>query len=137
MNGVGLSPDGRTVYAALTNERQVIAMDVIGAGEIAAPVLPGYPGRVIHGWRGRTLLDSLAVDAEGHVCVGTLLETPGIASIDPVSGAVIQYDFPDLLTTNICFGGADMRDAWVCLSTTGRIARVRWPRAGLELANYA
>ncbi|EMD82404.1 SMP-30/gluconolactonase/LRE family protein [Pacificimonas flava] len=137
MNGVGLSPDGRTVYAALTNDRQIIAMDVTGPGAVGAPALAGFPGRVVHGWAGRTLLDSLAVDAEGHVCVATLLETPGIASVDPASGAITHYDFPDLLTTNICFGGADMRDAWICLSATGRIAKVRWPRAGLELAHYA
>ena len=137
MNGVGLSPDGKTVYAALTNERQLLAMPITGQGEIEKPAFAGFPGRVAHGWAGRTLLDSLAVEANGNVCVATLLETPGIASIDPASGEATQYDFPDLLTTNICFGGEDMQDAWVCLSTTGRLAKVRWPRPGLRLAHYA
>jgi gluconolactonase len=41
--------------------------------------------------------------------------------------------FPDPLTTNIAFGGPDMCDAYVTLSATGRVARVRWPRPGLPL----
>ena len=30
--------------------------------------------------------------------------------------------------------GADMRDCWVMLSGTGKIAKVRWPEAGLKPA---
>ena len=41
--------------------------------------------------------------------------------------------FPDPVTTNICFGGADMRDAYVTCSTTGKLFKVRWPRPGLKL----
>jgi gluconolactonase len=40
---------------------------------------------------------------------------------------------PDIVTTNICFGGADMRDAWITCSSTGRLLKVRWPRPGLRL----
>ncbi|MEE4349241.1 MAG: SMP-30/gluconolactonase/LRE family protein [Pacificimonas sp.] len=137
MNGVGLSPDGKTVYTALTNERQLLALDITGDGEVAPGPLASFPGRVAYGWAGRTLLDSLAVDAEGNVCVATLIETPGIASVNPAAGTAEQFDFPDILTTNICFGGEDMQDAWVCLSTTGQLAKVRWPRPGLRLAHYA
>ncbi|MEM7671186.1 MAG: SMP-30/gluconolactonase/LRE family protein [Pseudomonadota bacterium] len=135
MNGVGLSPDGRTVYTALTNERLLLAFDITGPGEVAPSPFPAFPGRVVHSFPGRTLLDSLAVEADGRVCVATLLEAPGIAIIDPQSGTRAQVDFPDLLTTNICFGGADMRDAWICLSATGQLAKCRWPRAGLTLAH--
>jgi gluconolactonase len=39
------------------------------------------------------------------------------------------------MTTNICFGGADMRDAFLTLSGSGRVVKARWPRAGLKL-NY-
>jgi gluconolactonase len=35
---------------------------------------------------------------------------------------------------NLAFGGKDMRDAWVTLSATGRIAKLRWPYAGLKAA---
>ncbi|MCA1656777.1 MAG: SMP-30/gluconolactonase/LRE family protein, partial [Actinobacteria bacterium] len=34
----------------------------------------------------------------------------------------------------ICFGGDDLRTAYVTLSATGRLARLDWARPGLELA---
>jgi len=137
MNGVGLSPDGRTVYTALTNERLLLAFDITGPGEVAPSPLPAIPGRVVASFEGRILLDSLAVEEGGNICVATLVERPGIASVNPATGAKTWRDFPDLLTTNIAFGGPDMRDAWVCLSTTGRLAKTRWDRPGLKLAHTA
>ncbi|MBV7257838.1 SMP-30/gluconolactonase/LRE family protein [Pacificimonas sp. WHA3] len=136
MNGVGLSPDGRTVYTALTNERLLLSFNITGPGEVEPSPVPAFPGNVLHSFPGRTLLDSLAVDAAGNICVATLLEAPGIASIHPETGEREQFDFPDLLTTNICFGGPDMQDAWITLSTTGKLAKCRWPGPGLKLAYY-
>lgn len=133
MNGVGLSPDGRTVYAALTHERLLLAFDITGPGTVA-PSPPRQPGRVVASFPGRILLDSLAVEADGRIAQATLLDRPGVASVDPASGDVEWFDFPDSYTTNIAFGGDDMMDAWVTLSTTGRLARCRWPRPGLRLA---
>lgn len=36
-------------------------------------------------------------------------------------------------TGNLCFGGADMRDAWITCSSTGKLYRCRWPRPGFKL----
>ena len=132
MNGVGLSPDGKTVYTALTHERLLLAFDIVGPGEIA-PNTGLMPGRVVTSFPGRVLLDSLAVAADGTVCVATLVDAPGIAQCHPTDGSYEIVTFPDLLTTNIAFGGADMRDAWVTLSTTGKLAKCRWDRPGLKL----
>lgn len=137
MNGVGLSPDGKTVYTALTTERLLLAFDITGPGEVAPSPLAALPGRVVTSFPGRTLLDSLAVAADGTICVATLVEAPGIAQVNPRTGAYEIVAFPDLLTTNIAFGGDDLQDAWVCLSTTGKLARCRWDRPGLKLAYYA
>ena len=136
MNGVGLSPDGRTVYAACTQARLLLAFDITGLGTVAPSAIPALPGRVVTSFPGYTYLDSLAVEANGRIAVATLVERPGICSVDPVTGAQEDFAFPDLLTTNIVFGGDDMMDAWVCLSTTGKLAKCRWPRAGLRLAHY-
>jgi gluconolactonase len=38
------------------------------------------------------------------------------------------------MTTNICFGGDDMCDAWITCSSTGKLFKTRWPRPGLKLA---
>ena len=77
------------------------------------------------------LLDSLAVEANGKVCVGTLGKG-GIAACDP-DGSFEHYAFPDMMVTNICFGGPQMMDAYIVFSSTGRLAKVRWPRPGLRL----
>lgn len=135
-NGVGLSPDGETLYVSETTRRDLLAFDIVEPG--VAGRSPGvFPGRPVASFPSRQWLDSLAVTEDGHICVGTLVDIPGIAMADPATGSYTDHAFDDLLTTNICFGGADMQDAWVTLSTTGRLAKVRWDRPGLRLAHYA
>lgn len=129
-NGVGLSPDENVVYMADTTLGRLWAFDVEAPGKLGPP--DGFaPGRVICNLPGYQLLDSLAVEAGGKVCVATIING-GITAFDP-DGSTEHFAFPDLVTTNICFGGADMRDAWITLSATGKLARARWPRPGLKL----
>jgi gluconolactonase len=71
------------------------------------------------------------VEVNGNVCSATLLNG-GITIFAP-DGAFEHVALPDPLTTNICFGGADMRDAYITLSGTGKLVKVRWPRPGLKL----
>jgi gluconolactonase len=134
LNGVGLSPDGKTLYTASTSRRVILAFDIVGpGGQLAPEPLAAAPGRHVTAWASKTFLDSLAMEADGRIAQATLIAEPGIASVDPVTGEREYFPFPDMLTTNIAFGGADMMDAYVCLSTTGRIAKCRWPRPGLRL----
>ena len=58
-----------------------------------------------------------------------------MAAISPDGQTVEHTPMPDLLTTNICFGGDDLRTAFVTLSATGKLVAVDWPRPGLKL-NY-
>jgi gluconolactonase len=37
------------------------------------------------------------------------------------------------MTTNICFGGPDLRTAFVTLSGRGRLVAFEWERPGLKL----
>jgi gluconolactonase len=129
-NGVGLSPDEKVVYMADTHLGRLWAFDLEGPGNL--PPQSGFaPGRVIHTLPGYQLLDSLAVEAGGKVCVATIING-GITAFDP-NGTTEHYPFPDLITTNICFGGPDMQTAWVTCSTTGKLFKCRWPRPGLKL----
>jgi gluconolactonase len=82
------------------------------------------------------LFDSMAVDSEGHVCVATLLSA-GVTRISPDGEELQFFETGDILTTNICFGGDDMRTAYVTLSGTGRLVRFEWPVPGAELAYSA
>lgn len=91
----------------------------------------GRRGRVVCTLPGDQMLDSLAVEANGYVCGATLLNG-GIAVFKP-DGTFEHVPLPDPMTTNICFGGADMRDAFITLSGTGRLIKARWPRDGLRL----
>lgn len=129
-NGVGLSPDEKVVYVADTMLGRLWAYDIAAPGVLAPP--EGFaPGRVICNLPGYQLLDSLAVEASGKVCVATIING-GITAFDP-NGSTEHYPFPDLIVTNICFGGADMMDAWVTCSATGKLMKARWPRPGLKL----
>jgi gluconolactonase len=132
-NGIGLSPDGKVVYAAETSAGRLWAFDVIGLGEIVKSK-GRLHGRVVATMPGRPELqffDSLAVTAAGNVCVATLLD-PCVTTIAP-DGSFSQVKTPDIYTTNICFGGADMRDAWITLSGGGRLATCKWSEPGLRL----
>ncbi len=129
-NGVGLSPDETIVYMADTQLGRLWAFDLAGPGDL--PPQQGFAaGRVVHNLPGYQLLDSLAVEASGKVCVATIING-GITAFDP-NGETEHFAFPDLITTNICFGGADMMDAWVTCSSTGKLFKCRWPRPGLKL----
>lgn len=131
-NGVGLSPDGRIVYVADTWLQRLWAFDVEAPGRLAEPAPLGPPGRVVANLPGYQLLDSLAVEADGRICVATIVNG-GITAIEP-GGTLEHFPFPDPICTNICFGGEDMRDAWITASGTGRLYKARWPRPGLKLA---
>ena len=130
LNGVGLSPDETCVYAADTDLGRLWAFDLDAPGVIARQA-PGHPGRVVCNLPGFQMLDSLAVEAGGKVGVATIMNG-GITAFDP-DGSTEHFAFPDVVTTNICFGGADMRDAWVTCSSTGKLYKCRWPRPGLKL----
>jgi gluconolactonase len=130
-NGVGLSPDGTVVYVADTHLGRLWGFDVEAPGRLAPPP-PIAPGRVMANLQDYQLLDSLAVEAGGNVCVATIVNG-GITIFSP-EGTVEHVPVPDPICTNICFGGEDMRDAWITASGTGRLYKCRWPRPGLKLA---
>ncbi len=130
-NGVGLSPDETVVYVADTMLGRLWAFDVVSPG-VTRPVSPFQPARVVANLPGVQFLDSLAVEADGKVCVATILNG-GVTVFDPADGSTEHVPVPDLICTNICFGGADLRDAWITASATGRLFKTRWPRPGLKL----
>jgi gluconolactonase len=76
-------------------------------------------------------LDSLAVQANGDVCVATLLN--GGVTVFAPSGGFSHVALPDPLVTNLCFAGQDRQEAIICLSGTGQLIKMRWPNPGLAL----
>jgi gluconolactonase len=130
-NGIGLSPDGTRLYAAETHTGRVYAWDVTGPGEVATNAA-GATGALLCGLPGMQLFDSLGVDGDGNVVVATLV-TGALTVIAPDGEVLDQVLTGDPMTTNVCWGGADMKTAYVTCSGTGRLISMPWPRPGLTL----
>ncbi|GIU87198.1 MAG: gluconolactonase [Acidimicrobiia bacterium] len=136
-NGIGLSPDGTRLYAAETHTGRLWAWTLAGPGELVGGAsAAAHGGDMLCGLPGMQLFDSLAVDAQGNVVVATLV-TGALSVISPAGELLDQIVCGDPLVTNVAFGGADLRTAYVTLSGTGRLARFVYERGGLRLAHTA
>lgn len=132
-NGIGLSPDGKTLYAAETYTCRLMAFRVTAPGMVDLAAGPGGPGIPLYRPSGHKFFDSLGVEECGNICVATIGEC-GISVVSPAGEPVEFVPTPDIFTTNICWGGEDRRTAYVTLSGSGQLVSGRWPRPGLKLA---
>jgi sugar lactone lactonase YvrE len=101
-NGMGLSPDGETVYIADYSAHEILAWR---AGESMTPV----------SWAAMpdgADCDGLAVDAEGGVWVA-LGAAGAIGRFDPDGGFAERFEVPSSFVSSVAFGGSDMRDLYV------------------------
>lgn len=135
-NGIGLSPDEKTLYVAETPTGRLWSYALAGPGEFAGDgkQKAGGPnrGNLVVGVPGHQLFDSLALDSAGNICVATLANG-GITVVSPDGASVEHIPMPDRGTTNICFGGPELKTAYITLGTTGRLVAIDWPRPGLAL----
>ena len=134
-NGVGLSADEKKLYVAETNAARLWAFDIESPGVIKkdGPSL-FWPGHLLHKFNGYERLDSLAVDSEGNVVVATL-GTGCVTAISPTGQIRARVAVPefDLMVTNVCFGGPDLRTAYITASGLGRLYAIDWHCPGLPL----
>jgi len=133
-NGVGLSPDEDVIYFAETLQGRIWQFELSAPGQLAAAPQPFDPANLLYGAPGLTGFDSMAVDSAGNVCQATLIKG-GVTVISPDGELVDFIPLPDPFVTNICFGGDDLRSAYITLAGTGRLIKMEWPRPGLVL-NY-
>jgi len=133
-NGIGLSPDERMLYVSETFTGMLHAFPVVAPGIVEADPPGSFNGRFLFRPAGLKLFDSLALEAGGNVCVASL-GTGGICVVSPAGEEVGFVPTDDPVTTNIAFGGADLRTAYITLSSSGRLVSAEWPRAGLALAH--
>jgi len=132
-NGIGLSPDGTRLYVAETEPCRLWEFEITAPGEVRKEPWPSpHGGRLLAGPGGYQRFDSLAIEAQGSVCVATLING-GITIVSPDGARVEHVPMPDLYTTNICFGGPELRTAFITLSMSGRLVATEWPRPGLGL----
>lgn len=132
-NGIALSPDERTLYVAETETARLWAFDVQGPGQLRRAPWPSTTGgTVLYTAPGFRRHDSMAVQADGAVCIATLISGE-IAVISPSGELLRSVKMPEMMPTNICFGGPDMATAYVTLSLTGKLVLFAWGAAGLRL----
>lgn len=132
-NGLGFSPDGRTLYHSdsrrqIVNRYAVAADGGLGPKETFVKVAKGVP-------------DGLVVSEDGAVWVALAGDGHGVAVFES-SG--VQRDFieiPTPMCTSVCFGGADMKDLYIVSGSEGSgserggaVYRVRTEVAGLPVA---
>jgi gluconolactonase len=130
-NGVGLSPDGKTLYVAETDSARLWAWELQGPGELARPATPStdspHGSRLVYGWPSYARFDSLAVEAQGNICVATL-DRGGITVCAPQGGLVGFIPVTgDTHITNLCFGEPKHSKAYVTQSYAGRLVEMDWP----------
>jgi gluconolactonase len=133
-NGCGLSPDGKTFYASETETGRLWRWPITGRGEVAKRPWPSPNGGELLGQAtGYQRFDSFALEENGNICVGTLV-TGGITVFSPEGEKLEYWEGPEPYCTNICFGGPDMRTAYITVSGHGLLIAADWPRPGLKLA---
>lgn len=132
-NGIGLSPDEATLYVAEMPTARLWAFSIEEPGVLrrddshAAP----HGGRFLCGLGGLQKFDSLALEASGNICVATLA-SGAITVVSPSGEVIRQVETGDAMTTNICFGGAGMRTAYITLAGRGELVEMDWPSPGLK-----
>ena len=130
-NGIGFSPDGRTLYHADTARNHVVAHDVTDDGRCVNRRALASPDR------GRP--DGLAVDEEG--CLWVACFAGGCVTRFAPDGRLLSHlEVPAENITSVCFGGSDRRDLYVVTAgsqddpeSSGSIFRTRAPVAGLAV----
>jgi len=132
-NGIALSPDDKTLYVAETDAARLWSYRITAPGEVEKQPFPSPNGGVfVAGSAPYQRFDSMAVEANGNVCIATLVRG-GITIVSPDGKSVEHVPLDDPYVTNICFGGPDLKTAYVCLSWEGLLVAMDWPRPGLPL----
>ncbi|MGA7713708.1 MAG: SMP-30/gluconolactonase/LRE family protein [Rhizomicrobium sp.] len=134
-NGVGLSPDGMHVYYAETLTARLWELPLSAPGISAMPQA-FVPANCVGVFPGLSYFDSLGVQEDGGVCVATIL-AGGISTFWPGASKFEHTPLPDLVVTNICWGGPERKTAFVTMSATGKLAALEWRSPGLKLAYEA
>jgi hypothetical protein len=53
--------------------------------------------------------------------------------VQPQGKLVRVVPIPDGYVTNICFGGPDLKTAYITVSSSGKLVSMKWDRPGLKL----
>ena len=92
------------------------------------------PGKVRHRSMDRGKVCYASADGTLIREVISPIHKPNGIGLSPDGGLVEHVPVPgDTHCTNICFGGPDLRKAYITQSLAGRLIEMDWPRPGLRL----
>ncbi|MGE0682342.1 MAG: SMP-30/gluconolactonase/LRE family protein [Candidatus Binatia bacterium] len=130
-NGIGFSPDGRTIYHADSAGPHIIVHDVAPDGTMSNR-------RAIAQMSGGTIPDGLCVDEAGCIWVA-VYGGNCVARYTPEGKLDRKIDVPAKAVTSACFGGEDRRDLYIVTADNtedpprkGTVFRTRVDVAGVS-----
>ena len=146
-NGIALSPAGDRLYVSLTFRRALLYWELDGPGSIR-PNPATVDGAYVLNAAMPGDLDSIKVDEQGNVYAVTILpkKTPlcngGVTVVSPQGEIleVFELAIPGKfmpMPSNLCWGGADRRTAYITGGGSDILAKVRTSIPGLLPANPA
>ena len=124
-NGIGLTPDGKTLVVAQTFVGNVIAFPILSPGQVGEQ-------RVFGTLPAGTFPDSLCLDKEGYVLVAGIL-SGGTVVFAPDGKLDRVIPSEDKVVTNVAFGGPAFTTLYITESGLGRVVTHEWSRRGLVL----
>lgn len=133
-NGLGWSPDGRTLYCSDTKSHTIYAHEVhaaaerLGSRRVFASFPLKQPDQALDDYGGRP--DGAAVDSQGRYWCA-MFEGQRLLCLSPAGDVVCELPLPVRCATMPCFGGSDLKTLYI---TTSREKR---PAAELESQPWA
>jgi gluconolactonase len=126
-NGIEVSPDGRTLYVNESVQRNVWAFTIAADGSLGGK-------RLVKRFDDFGL-DGMRADVDGNLYV-TRHGKGTVVKLAPDGAVLAEIVLPGAKPSNICFGGADGRTAYVTEVEQGRLVQFRVDRPGLEWARW-
>ncbi len=123
LNGLGWSPDGRTMYWSDTRAATIFCADYdLGAGTLSRKrefvrFAEKQPGQSLDAYGGRP--DGAAIDAEGCYWAA-LFEGQRVVRLSPTGELLREIILPARCPTMPCFGGADLKTLYITSSRENR-----------------
>lgn len=132
-NGLGFSPDGRTLYHSDSRRSSVFSYSVSADGSL------GEKRLFVRADKG--VPDGLVVSLDGRVWVALAGEGHGVAVFAPDGKVDSFVEIPQPMCTSVCFGGDDLKDLYIVSGSEGTgsdrggaVYRHRCDVAGLPVA---
>jgi len=124
-NGIGLSPDERTVYIVESRADRITRVAINPDGTAGKRDL-------LYQFPAGEHPDSMAVDEDGNI-LAAMLGKGVIAVVSPGGSLLEEMPAGGARPSNVCFGGPEFRRLYITETETNSVTMVGYGRRGLKL----